>query len=397
MKNWQIRGIRWTQYGMEMMFLYLLLFPIYSTENSLPPSIPFLVMILSGTILYGVLAEKGSVKWALLGAPVMIFLGTLLDFPVLLSAFLAVIIFWRVTSILEHQDHTSEITLFFFTLGLGLVYYFWLHSFEGRHLLIAIIFLQFILTIALKTIAMALQHSTSEEQKRNHLKWFMGSVLTVGVSSLAMGLAFPLIKEAFILGFRGLLFISNMIAMPILMLFERIGSFLPTEEGLVTEVDTESPFFERDILENEPLFDSTYAGYIAATIILLVICYIVYRKTQHYKKMDSVQQVTQVYSIEQTEKPRSGFSFREMLTPNNKVRRLFFDLESTLAKQGIGRESSQTVEDWFSTLYVEEAIKNTVKGTYEKVRYGSVEVDREERTNYKNAIKLMKKQLKEKK
>ncbi|MBU9713593.1 hypothetical protein [Evansella tamaricis] len=394
MKKWQIEGIRWTQFSMEMMLLYILLFPIYVTEERFPPSYPFITIVLLGAIIFSVIFKRVQKKWiSAIVIPILVLIGTFLEFPILLASFLSIIIFWRVAVNLEQGDRTSEISIFFFTLGLGLVYYFWLHSFDGRYLLIVFIFLQFLLTLSLKTISVALQSSLNDEQKYSQLKWMLGGIVTVSFASVLIGFAYPFLKSTFLLGLQGIAYVLNFIAAPILIFFDNLDLSLSSEEGMVLEVD--STFYDQDLVEGYSFTDSTVAGYIFAVILLVVMAYMIYRRTHKYKKTEHTQTIIEDYSLETVRKSTPFTNLRKRFASKNEVRHLFYDMEIKLAKMGMGRGYNETVDDWLLRLPVEDSLKDTIQSTYEKIRYGNGRLENNELAVYKKAIKQVKKQLRE--
>lgn len=399
MTRFQMELIRWGHFGQEMFLLYIFLLAFYATEDRFLPVTPFILFVFIGTILYGfIIFLTKSAKLSALTVPLVLIIGLGFDFHFLLAAFIAIVLFWRVLSHIQEYDKTSELTVFFLTVSFGILYYFWFIHFEGRQLLLFFMFIQLIATLLLKTLSTIFQSTVNQEEKKNHLKWIVTGIVSITGVSFLIGIFYPFIRQLLYLLIQFFFVVLGLIAAPFLFLMQYLMSFLPDnvteeEEGMMIE---DNGIYQQNVSRDTSIVDAITDEVIwgIMIIVLLIGLFIILKKYGNLliSKGEKIKTADEPIKVSNR---KSSFSMRKMFAPNHEVRRLFYDLETKLAKWGYGRKEDQTVEDWLTTLPIDSTLRKDITSTYHKVRYGDYEIDREERNIYKNAVKMVRKQLKE--
>ncbi|MDQ0254011.1 hypothetical protein J2S74_001384 [Evansella vedderi] len=398
MKQWQIEIIRWTNYSLEALFFYVLVFPLYAVYGSFPPVMPYIFVIITSAIVYGFLLHKTkSTSTSAIGLPIVLIVGGIGDFNLLMAAFLAVMTFWRAVVHFEEYDRTNEFPVFLMTLGAGIIYFFWFSDFDGRQMLLFLIFAHFLLAMGLKTLSMTLHSNVSEEQKKSHLKWILGALLTVSSFSLVLSLIFPYLQWFFIQLARLVFYTAGLIVSPIIYLIR-----LPRSDGPGygdSSLSLEGEDERRDAFETLEMGESFLSFeqffWIISSILLLLVVYLIIKRVRNVETKQI--EFTEIREAELSSLKKTGSfwsSFRQGRVPKNEIRREFYHFQESLVKSEWARNGNETVEDWVMRLPISNSLKETVIKNYQKVRYGNIEVSKEQQKEFKEAIKQAKKEIK---
>ncbi|ADU29031.1 hypothetical protein Bcell_0750 [Evansella cellulosilytica DSM 2522] len=396
MKSWQSECIRWGHYGQDLLLLYLILMPIYATEQRFPPAIPFLIISISSAIILGLVLKKtNSVKLTVLLCPLIVGMSVWLEFPLLLAIFFSLIFCWRVITHVDDAELDNELNLFFYTFFVGLFYYFAFHHFDERIFFFIFIFVQLVVTLGLKILS-SIFHSTTSGKKSTQVKWLFGGLTVIVISSIIVAFSYPLFAKILVFTFNGIAHILALIAAPFLMLVQWLAKDTMPQEGEIVEESSGGEQIEQGFEASPPIVDTSEVFYGVLIILLIagvITALIKMRRTTLNKKTPVIadEQESAVSPMQRS----TNFSLKTLFTIKNEVRKQLFQLEIKLSKLGLGRKPDQTLEEWLSSLEVEASLKHTIIHTYEKVRYGEMDIKREDRVIYKQAIKQVIKQLKE--
>ena len=114
MKNWQTIFLRWMQYSLEMICLYVLMFPFLINEGEgISPYLAFLAVVISAALIYTVALRKlGSINLAAFLAPIIVIIAGLAGYHLFVALLLAVVLLWRVTSLIDEYNQEKEEYLF---------------------------------------------------------------------------------------------------------------------------------------------------------------------------------------------------------------------------------------------------------------------------------------------
>ncbi|MCD8510914.1 MAG: DUF58 domain-containing protein [Bacillus sp. (in: Bacteria)] len=213
MKQWQIELIRWSNFSLEAFCFYVLMFPLYGAYGTFPPVVPYIIVAAASAVIFGLLLGKTkSVKVAVIGIPIVIIIAGVVDFSLMMAAFITVMAFWRITVYYQEYDQGNEFATFLFTLGAGIIYYIWFSAIDNRHFLLFLVFAHFLLAMGVKTLSMALHANVGAEQKKKHLQWIAGGLLSVGALSVVLSVVFPFLQWLFIQAVRVMFLIFGLAA-----------------------------------------------------------------------------------------------------------------------------------------------------------------------------------------
>ncbi|OIJ09259.1 hypothetical protein BKP35_17130 [Anaerobacillus arseniciselenatis] len=393
MKQWQINVTRFFHLSLEMLLLFLIIIPLYFIENQSPPIFPFVVTVLTAIIFYDPFVRKyKNEKIGLILVPIITLVGISLGYNIGFAFILAAIVFGRV--LFHNKDHDpNEIGLFIVTFIVGVIYFLGFFFMEGREIFLYITFGHFFLTLTLTVIKLSFQSSKALGDKYTIIKWQLGKVLAIGILTSLGILLYPIIYKVVYTIFQGSILLFGLLGIPFVYLASLIN----------LEVRPQNPDDGTGMLGaatgdydlTEPAtYNLDFLIWIAGAIFVLIILFLMLRKNGSIMLRSEVA-ISDDYELSPAKKkitdPHSWF---KRTAPKNEIRRLLYDLEKFLAKQGEGRMPNETVEDWFSKINVSTDLKEVVSTTYRKVRYGDKEVTKQERDEYRRVIKEIKKQLK---
>ncbi|WP_026690788.1 DUF4129 domain-containing protein [Alteribacter aurantiacus] len=387
MRNWQRNLPMGLRLFLEMMFVYLLLFPIYMDTIGFPPLLPFFITVTFGALLYGVTIWRAKKPWhASYAIPIVVGLSMLTGFHISIALFLGFVLFWRVTVHLSEDMEGSEMKVLFFTIFTGLFYYVWLQQAPLRHVLILFVMGQFFATVITLATVNTLNASGSGQKKR-HFK-YVGALL-LGIASLGFGAALftPVLTSVFLFLVRTITAAVGWILSPILFLFASITPTDVPEESLPPMGEELVPDDEEYIPIN---VDETFIGsmtfywILAATLLLLAFLYVM--RNLRTKQRTIEKEDYQDTSITPSTSDNGWTWFKNKVKPKHEIRRSFLKLEMALGKKGYGRMYPQTAEEWLATIPVDPEEKEHLTTTYQRVRYGKEEITSEDKRAFHQTV-----------
>lgn len=390
MKPWQIKVTRFFHLSLEMVFLFLLIIPLYSAENKELPIFSFTVMVATAIIFYQPFIEKFKTeKVGVLLIPIIALVGISVGFHFFFALILATIVFWRVLYHVKDND-PNEMGLFIATFLVGVAFYLHFFYLGENQIFLIMTLIQFFLVIILKTLKLSFLSTKSSADKWIQMKWQFGSLAFLGGITMAAIFSYQIIYNVFTFFFKQLFYVIWLLGVPFVYLASLLN-FKPRRKG----PEDESGFFSnrddnKTILEEATTSNFDILPWIAGIVILLIILYLIFKKSgsfmlSEYIKINDKEEVS---LISQTADKTSWFRRNR---PKNEIRRLFYEFEKFMAKQGGGRKYNETVEDWFTRIHVNNELKHIITKTYQSVRYGEKEISKDDRDRYRQALKELKK------
>ncbi|UCZ52430.1 DUF4129 domain-containing protein [Bacillus shivajii] len=399
MKPSQTEFSRWMYFLIEITFIYVFVHALYIFNGSFPYIIEFLVLCTIAAATYRLIIGKtNSVKLTAVAVPFIFLLGVLLNFEVYASALLSVLLFWRVLTLYEDPEQDRETKLFFLTFGFALVFYLLFYQLHSNYAFLVIIFIQFFHVLLYKSTISIFKASGQNDEVSPRIKWVVGGLFTLSGLSVLIGMLYPAVKAVFLFGASLVAHISYTVAQPIFYFF---GFLQPEDQELdIAEGDYEEGLdnFMEEMRQTdvEDTFIGSMSFYWILLSILLIIAFIYILKMKwNFEKKSDAGNLTSDISV----KPEKKRSFIEQLTKRfltkNDVRKWLYELEVVAAKYGYGRGYSETLAEWLFRLPLEDSVKQTILNTYQSVRYADKPVKGKERDDYKVAIQVAKRQIKE--
>ena len=117
---------------------------------------------------------------------------------------------------------------------------------------------------------------------------------------------------------------------------------------------------------------------VVALIVIVIITLVIYFKRRgDLSKKDSGEKDTR-NMVQHVEPRETKYRFKDYETPDDKVRKVYFEFEKWLAKNDIGRYHNETISDWLKRHDFVSIIQSEDFDTYRKVRYYGERVDEAE-------------------
>lgn len=153
------------------------------------------------------------------------------------------------------------------------------------------------------------------------------------------------------------------------------------------EFDTEEEELQEEAMEEEELTQSsneflTNVPMELIAVILLIVVVIIILVVYFMKRGDLSRRAAQQEDESNTvthERPiMTKHTFKSTDSPDDKVRKVYFEFERWLAKKDIGRYHTETISDWLKRHNFESIIQTEDFDAYRKVRYYGERVNEDE-------------------
>ncbi len=375
-----------------MLFLFMLLIPIWTAESKPLPITTFIILVTCAIIFYQPFIEKfKSEKVGLLLIPIIALIGISLGFSFFFSLLLAAIIFWRVLYHVKDND-PNEMMLLIATFIVGVVFYLYFFYTETNHVFLMITIVQFFLVTALKMIKLYFQSEKSVSDRWNQIKWQLGGLAALGGITVISILSYDVIRLVITFIFRQIFFVISFLFVPFVYLASLLN-IQPKKRGQQEEGGLLNDGEWQRLLDEATTKNLDFMVWVVGIIAFLVILYLIFRKSGTFTLREYMNFNDKEEGTQGTQNlPRS--SWFSSSRPKNEIRRLFYDFEKFMAKQGEGRLHNETVEDWFARVNLNSEYKDIIVTTYENVRYGENEVTKAEKSQFTRTLKELKKAIK---
>jgi hypothetical protein len=166
----------------------------------------------------------------------------------------------------------------------------------------------------------------------------------------------------------------------------------PADEGSVSFEEEGDTDLATELVDNsEGFFDNPVV--IAITVLLIItVLYVVLNKQKVVKKEMQADE-EELFNAKMTKMDGSFFNRRKkQKPPEHQVRRLMFDLENLALKKNRGRLPNETLEEW---LKRETSFHDAFMKLYGKVRYGELELTKNEVENCRLMAEEIRKVMKQ--
>ncbi|WP_167553285.1 DUF4129 domain-containing protein [Evansella clarkii] len=402
MKKLQTEFLRWTQYLLELVTIYVLLFPFHVNGgegfSSYPP---FIITALSAAAIYGFFYGKlRSLKLAAAAIPLIAWISFFNGYYLFIAILLAVVFFWRVTAIQDEHDQEIEYRLFFITMTAGIFYYLTMNAVPAREHLLVLILFSFLLTAIVKALSVTLRSGTGGKETIKYISYAAGLLGALAVFSAAAGPLYIWLQTAVLFVVRIAILSIALLLSPLVYLFQYIPPLeIPEQMAEINESTDEWEAFreEREAQYTTSLVDWEIIGLVTGSILLLLFLIYILKRAKTKKNNVLMHDNSLDEKLSAVKKDSFLSRFISQVKPAHEVRRQFLALENALAKRGYGRRPDQTVQEWLNSLPIDREIKTQIAAVYYKVRYSNGNVSNEERESFKEAVKKARQQMAEKK
>lgn len=392
----------------EALLTFMILLPVTFAYYDTSHYVYYPIIVIFIALLFYMLERKGLQNlWFLLVTTLAGVLLYFANFPIGLVVIFPVVFLWRymrirrylrssemIKSLIE-QESINKANLYI-KIGIALTAIVLIYSKEYY------IVYYFLLLIFVLYVGYLVSHiSTIEKGERKEMNFKVFSLFPVPI---ALGAVVLLLLSApirlvlhrlWLIMWDVFLFILGPILAVIEFLIpESIKKLTQQEEILPDGGITQENV--RQHLEYNAGIDDAIIRFFTIVIIFLLLSFIIYRLMRKQDRDILVRTVAETEFIEEVPFEEKESILKRLFKRDGKiarhpVRKLIYQLEKDAKKYEVGRYPFESIDEWFERLKLEINVE-----TYKKVRYGQLEVTKEEIEQLEKQIKNVKlKQLKE--
>ncbi|MCA1029751.1 cation:proton antiporter [Bacillus timonensis] len=396
--------MRTYQYVMEVLFLYIALFLLYIHTEIIPPFFPFLLICGIGGVSFAYILSlmKSNTPYFLimLFVPVVAYISSMFGLSFGVSLFLAGVVCWRIVSHYRRDTKITESSILNVSLGGGFLIYLGaaVQGYPHRELILYLImalllfFMISKILTSLYTSSIANQDHLAKKQSGSVIALF--GLMVAGAVGLAVVLPFLLKKVLTLLltvsGY-GLYAVSGSLFGAV----EKVKQMDPEARG-----DEAPPMGWDQALEDlNPITDMVnfltgvnFWAIVGILCIILLAILLFFLGKRKFILPPSEEEEDRHFnmatnSVEGTVKKARR---KKRKTPQEKIRKLVFELEMLATTKSKGRLHFETVAEW---LQREKFLEPSLVSYYERVRYGEQQLSEKENEICEEIAKKLKMQL----
>ncbi|QOR68322.1 hypothetical protein IM538_09575 [Cytobacillus suaedae] len=390
------------QYLMEIIFLYILLVLFYFHTPSLPPILPFIIIVGFGGLAYLFILTKLKDRTpffvVMILIPIIAYVSSLFGYGFGMSLALSAFVCWRVIAYYNQGFRPSESTVLVITLIAGFLIYLGsvVQGYPLKNVTLYLMLSQLLFLMLGKMINGIYISSVSNKSKAagkqtgSMVGMFFG--LTVAAAVLAVG--FPLLFKFVLSGLMSLVG-KGMYAISV-PLFNAVDNaeFSSNSQGDTEGVSGWDKALEDKELQaiGDSLFNIWTVLAILSIIVIAVIAFMLARKRMIRSEEAVAAGIPFSMATGNAGLSEQSWFKKRKDAPSEKVRRLVLELETHAAKKGRGRFVYETVEEW---LRREKFLDRNLVSAYEKVRYGEEQLSETENAQCDVIVKQLKSQMRD--
>lgn len=392
MTNWDIDRSRLLHYLLEgiVILLALLNFTIIKY-----PEIArgFLLLYLIGGLFYWIFIKKKrdiTLGSLVIFSPVVILVGMyVLQLSLIFTLIFVAYLVWRVLGHFHETDYQNEIILFSVSLLIGLFEFIRFGSMAESKYILALLLIQILLTIFIKLNRMYIEMKLqADPSAKKFAAWGFGSAGVLFGSGFICLLFFPFIRGAIFFLFKMIISVLAYLTIyPLSWLLNffdpKIGEQLVESLGKTDELKPNEDLKE-SVVTSSPIDPMIF--YIIGAVIVVILIAIFF-----FKKLDLKPYLNSAYAsnakLLADGSIDMGIGVRKKYpVPTNEVRKRVYMFENLMIKYDFGRKPYEPVLEWLKRIEFTNVNVEDVKGLYEKVRYGEMNLSNEEEKHF---FKLM--------
>lgn len=390
------------QYIMEVIFLYIVLVLFYFHTTSLPPILPFIIIVAFGGFAYLFLLTRLNDRTpffvVMILIPIIAYGSSFFGYGFGMSLALSAFVCWRVIAYYNQGYRPSESTILVITLIVGFLIYLGsvVQGYPLKNIPLYLILSQLLFLMLGKMINGIYISSVSNKSKAagkqtgSLVGMFFG--LTVAAAVLAVG--FPLLFKFVLTGTMSLVG-KGMYAVSV-PLFNAVDNadFSSNSEGDTAGGRGWDSALEDKKLQaiGDSLFNIWTVLTVLALVIIAVIAFLLARKRMIRNEEVVAAGIPYSMTVGNAGLAEQSWFKKRKDAPIEKVRRLVLELETHAAKKGRGRFGYETVEEWLGR---ERFLDRDLVLAYEKVRYGEEQLSETENAKCDAIVKQLKSQMRD--
>ncbi|WP_406944636.1 hypothetical protein ACJA3J_16645 [Halobacillus sp. SY10] len=388
----------------EAMLFFVLLFPLTQWTSLSLSYVLFSTYVVVSIVLFFLIRRWSSGFFPyLFSLAVIIMIAYFVGAGLLLGFIVGSFLVWRYYRHERDPDLNHEISLILSTSILTFIMIFFFQSWDLVYALISL----YVVTWG----GYAFSHYYNVDRRERKGGWKSLSVIFLSLitGTSVILLLFPYLRSligtlwsgisyAFLVGINGIMTLLAKIGLD-------VSRIEPMEEDSLPEMKFSSQERQEELQRmndsNQETTQKVAEAIETGTVVLIVVALLLALITFFFlRKRVNIDMETatealnyQYYAYGEDEKKRSSstFSFHRSHT-EGWVRKQFRTFEHFAARNGCGRYSNESIEDWFRRIGL------TIESTelYQKVRYGSQTLTTEEKEQFELELKKLKQKIIEK-
>ncbi len=382
---------------MEAIFGGLIISLFFSLQGKELPFQEYFIIIFTSCFAFVFLLEKfkETGKWLffLIILPPMLIVGSLLDFPFLISLFLSFIIFWRTLSNFYEQDKENEGKWLLLTMMLGIIVLFITRA--PLVIVISLMIGQIFFILVGRFVKNWFELDSLPTEKRQFIMPFMTIILFIGIAGLLFTAGMNAFKWLFFFILKMVISVVVFIAKPFFNWAETQNWAEQIEKQLNIEDAGGFDFSPQSEEQTETI--SSFDPMVIMTILIIaslafLFLYIYKRKRAEYRLMTKKNELG--FSTESSYLPETSsfFRFRTTAPPSDQIRKEIYHFERYARKHQFGREPFESFSDWMKRIGLSNY--EAINSIYEKVRYGESVYSEKEAVDFSNDLEIKKQEIK---
>nr|WP_263328206.1 hypothetical protein [Neobacillus sp. Marseille-Q6967] len=380
--------------SLELLFGILVLFFFYIKRDILPPILLVSLISLVSTLLFSFFLikwnEKGKWLYIFIILPLLFLIGLHFGLSKFGLVVISFIIFWRSMVIYIEGTGQSESLIILLTLFAGVIalIYSSISQYPFRGTIVFLMLIQILLVLVVNFYR---KWSTVKGDKAGYAVFFSKVLASVTFIGILISLFVKPLQYIFFSFLKGAALLVAFMMIPLLNLLQRFHFGEQKQKGNAASMDGFEEFSDES--KNQSFIVTEDLIFIGMFLLVLsFIIYLVWKRKFHFLGVEEKNAQAIVFIEEKTVAKRSLFRNRQM-SPEDAVRREFYELERYAKKFHCGREKSETVEEWLQRIDFPE-IESVVQ-IYEKVRYGERQSSDKEKIFVRDKLVKLKKLIKD--
>ncbi|UII57200.1 hypothetical protein LS684_07090 [Cytobacillus spongiae] len=397
-------------YLMSELIIGALLFSSFYLFNKQSPPIFFFFLvsfltIVSFTLLLEIFNEKGKIFFLFMIVPLIMFISWFIQFPLIVTLLIVAFAFWR--TLIYFNDWNQEISgkalLFTVLIVIFHVFLGGIAQYPNWELVLYLLIAQIGFSLVGNFLIRLLRLEVEIKEKKIFFKQYLIVIIGMILTGLFLSLSMNFLKWVFFSLLKLAAWLSGLIFSPFFKWAEK-QNWSDRLEGFEQNGQSEYNKAENEVLQTNDPVQIVNLELILILVFIASIVGIIYYLFNKQKVNNQLSN-TQLENINRMEKEElrkvNQFPFlkRTSVTPpSHIVRSGVYDLERYGRKLQVGRNHSETLQEWLKRIGLEKYI-NIVE-IYEHIRYGedllyefNEMLFREQLNNLKNDLKLKQQQM----
>jgi hypothetical protein len=395
---------------MSELIIGALLFSSFYLFNKQSPPIFFFFLvsfltIVSFTLLLEIFNEKGKIFFLFMIVPLIMFISWFIQFPLIVTLLIVAFAFWR--TLIYFNDWNQEISgkalLFTVLIVIFHVFLGGIAQYPNWELVLYLLIAQIGFSLVGNFLIRLLRLEVEIKEKKIFFKQYLIVIIGMILTGLFLSLSMNFLKWVFFSLLKLAAWLSGLIFSPFFKWAEK-QNWSDRLEGFEQNGQSEYNKAENEVLQTNDPVQIVNLELILILVFIASIVGIIYYLFNKQKVNNQLSN-TQLENINRMEKEElrkvNQFPFlkRTSVTPpSHIVRSGVYDLERYGRKLQVGRNHSETLQEWLKRIGLEKYI-NIVE-IYEHIRYGedllyefNEMLFREQLNNLKNDLKLKQQQM----